>query len=273
MSEYLFYCPSCEKIKKIDLHDSSALTIVNKCEQCSKPMIQTGIDFNRYYNLTNDNKKELEFAIKYYSDNLLQCTPSQQIDYCRKLAFTEDEINAMESEKKHLDDIKEKQLEEKNKKRIACSQMLISSGFNFDGYKIVKYSGYISGDDVVEVPRGISFLGYGATHAGSALTLSLVEIRRRALQELKEAAYDLGCNAVIGVDFDYITLEPETANLTGGTTYLPYVFCVTANGNAVIIEKDEPKQSAASIIKEYKELFDCGAITWEEFEAKKRELL
>lgn len=54
-----------------------------------------------------------------------------------------------------------------------------------------------------------------------------------------EAAYDLGCNAIIGVDFDYITLDPQTANFSGGTTYQPYVFGVTANGNAVIIEKIE----------------------------------
>lgn len=71
------------------------------------------------------------------------------------------------------------------------------------------------------------------------LMASLTQIRRNALRELKEAAYDLGCNAVIGVDFDYITLDPQTANLSGGTTYQPYVFCVTANGNAVIIEKIE----------------------------------
>ncbi|MDR1853103.1 MAG: heavy metal-binding domain-containing protein, partial [Propionibacteriaceae bacterium] len=67
---------------------------------------------------------------------------------------------------------------------------------------------------------------------------SLAKIRRNALQELKEAAYDLGCNAIIGVDFDYLTLDPETANSRGGTTYLPYVFGVTANGNAVVIEKN-----------------------------------
>ena len=57
-------------------------------------------------------------------------------------------------------------------------------------------------------------------------------------KELKEAAYDLGCNAVIGVDFDYITLEPESATL-GRTIYEPYVICVTANGNAVVIEKED----------------------------------
>lgn len=44
---------------------------------------------------------------------------------------------------------------------------------------------------------------------------------------------------LMGVDFDYITLEPETANFGGGTLYEPYIICVTANGNAVVIEKDE----------------------------------
>ena len=78
---------------------------------------------------------------------------------------------------------------------------------------------------------------------GEKLMQSLTIIRRNALRELKEAAYDLGCNAVIGVDFDYLTLDPQTANSSGGTTYLPYVFGVTANGNAVIIEKIEDDEA------------------------------
>ncbi len=130
--------------------------------------------------------------------------------------------------------IQRKQEEEQEKKR-EMSKMLISSGFNFDGYKIVKYSGYISGDDAVQIPRSGVFGGDN----GSNLTDALVKIRRRALSELKEAAYNLGCNAVIGVDFDYITLEPESVNITGGTLYEPYIICVTANGNAVCIEKIE----------------------------------
>jgi uncharacterized protein YbjQ (UPF0145 family) len=127
------------------------------------------------------------------------------------------------------------------KKQAALANMLVTSGFNFDGYTISKYSGYISGDDVTQVARGTDLLlGIGARDVGAALTDSLVTIRRNALQELKEAAYALGCNAVIGVDFDYITLDPETARLGGGTVYQPYVFCVTANGNAVVIEKNAP---------------------------------
>lgn len=123
-------------------------------------------------------------------------------------------------------------------KRAALTNMLITSGFSFDGYTITKYSGYISGDDAISVERGWAIFGIGI-NVKDRLLGTLVEIRRNALAELKEAAYALGCNAVIGVDFDYLTLDPQTANLTGGTTYQPYVFAVTANGNAVIIEKNE----------------------------------
>ena len=133
----------------------------------------------------------------------------------------------------------EEEKEEAARKKKALASMLITSGFNFDGYTIKKYSGYISGDDAISVDRGISFLGIGGDHARDELMASLAKIRRNALRELKEAAYDLGCNAVIGVDFDYITLDPQTHNIGGGTKLQPYVFGVTANGNAVIIEKDE----------------------------------
>lgn len=123
--------------------------------------------------------------------------------------------------------------------------MLITSGFSFEGYRIVKYSGYISGDDAIQIDRGTASFwdGSGATNVGEKLMQSLTIIRRNALRELKEAAYDLGCNAVIGVDFDYLTLDPQTATSTGGTAYQPYVFGVTANGNAVIIEKIEDDEA------------------------------
>jgi uncharacterized protein YbjQ (UPF0145 family) len=125
-------------------------------------------------------------------------------------------------------------MQEKHK---ALAGILITSGFNFDGHTITKYSGYISGDDVVQIARGQGgFWNGGATDVGAALMNSLVGLRRNALNELKEAALALGCNAVIGVDFDYLTLDPETVNSQGGTLYMPYVFGVTANGNAVVIE-------------------------------------
>jgi len=136
--------------------------------------------------------------------------------------------------------LEQKKLAEKaeNEKKQAMAGMLITSGFNFDGYTIAKYSGYISGDSAVSMDRPRQGWGGGVNRdAGEDLLAGLSNIRRKALEELKEAAYALGCNAVIGVDFDYITLDPETATTGGGTLYLPFLFAVTANGNAVVIEK------------------------------------
>ncbi len=178
----------------------------------------------------------LKMCHKTYTDNILYLT----VDDAKVPAYVEEFKRLQEKRREHqLEREKEeraRQLElqkEEEIKKIAMSQMLISSGFSFDGYKIVKYSGYISGDDATQIPRS----GIFGSNNGAKLTSALVEIRRQALKELKEAAYDLGCNAVVGVDFDYITLEPETANLSGGTLYEPYIICVTANGNAVVIEK------------------------------------
>ena len=145
----------------------------------------------------------------------------------------------------HRDQAKEQELDRiasadraraAQEKQRALSSMLITSGFNFDGYTITRYSGYISGDAAVQVDRpSDGWLGVNGD-VGGDLLLALAQIRRSALAELKEAAYALGCNAVIGVDFDYLTLDPETATLGGGTLYLPFLFAVTANGNAVTIE-------------------------------------
>lgn len=118
-----------------------------------------------------------------------------------------------------------------------AAKILITSGYTFEGYNIVKYSGYISGDDCITMPRN-NF--WGNKEVPNYLCGSLVKIRRQALKELKEAALDLGCNAVIGVDFDYLVMDPQHgATLNNqGTIYEPYVICVTANGTAVKIVKD-----------------------------------
>ena len=146
------------------------------------------------------------------------------------------EMDKMLEELARIDEIRKP--EEDRKKKRALAEMVVTSGFTFDGYKITKYSGYISGDDCVTLPRDTF---WGNNKVEDNLCGALVKIRRQALKELKEAAYDLGCNAVIGVDFDYLTMDPQHASALNGTVtvYEPYVICVTANGNAVVIEKED----------------------------------
>lgn len=149
-----------------------------------------------------------------------------------------DEFEAKQRAKEEEDALRRRIQEEEDALSAKLAKILVTSGYNFEGYKITRYSGYISGDDAVSVDRGFAGYGQQGTDVGEYLLKSLTIIRQNALRELKEAADALGCNAVIGVDFDYITLDPETANMNGGTTYYPYVFCVTANGTAVEIEKE-----------------------------------
>lgn len=175
--------------------------------------------FERY--ITHETPYSVTFGKIDIPDSLI---PELEKRYEQSMRDKIEEQHAMERER------------EIEKQEIA--KILITSGYSFEGYHIRKYSGYISGDDAVQIPRSGVFGG----NNGKNLTDALVKIRRQALKELKEAAYDLGCNAVIGVDFDYITLEPETANLGGGTLYEPYIICVTANGTAVVIERKHREQ-------------------------------
>ena len=167
--------------------------------------------------------------------------PDEQADIV--MAGYREHLAVVEADKqKEREAEAERQAEAQRKveeKKTALANMLITSGFSFDGYTITKYSGYISGDDAISKDRpDHGFWGNVKGDVGQDLMDALAQIRRKALAELKEAAYALGCNAVIGVDFDYLTLDPETVNNQGGTLYLPFLFGVTANGNAVVIEKN-----------------------------------
>ena len=72
------------------------------------------------------------------------------------------------------------------KERAEVAKILITSGFNFDGFHVIKYSGYISGDAVVQIPRGTDFFLGGTAQIEESLSKALVSIRRKALTEFRE---------------------------------------------------------------------------------------
>lgn len=182
--------------------------------------------------LTVDDSVNVDELVARYKEHEAQ-------EYRRQAEHREQERERRAQEQRRVAQQQQIANQAAQEKQQALASMLITSGFNFDGYTITKYSGYISGDDAVSMDRPThGWFGGVNKDVGADLLASLVHIRRNALAELKEAAYALGCNAVVGVDFDYITLDPETVNNQGGTLYLPFLFAVTANGNAVVIEKN-----------------------------------
>ena len=70
-------------------------------------------------------------------------------------------------------------------KQQALAGMLITSGFNFDGYKITKYSGYISGDDVVQIDRGSQGFFSSVTNVGEILDDFFVEYQAKSFNRVE----------------------------------------------------------------------------------------
>ena len=137
--------------------------------------------------------------------------------------------------------VDEAKLAENREKCAALTAMSVTSCNSFQGYRIVRYADYLACDSVFEFARGSYGYFTGASlDVGAALTSSLRRGRRDAMQELKEAAHDLGCNAIVGVSYSYNTLIPETGS-KGEQVYLPYVFCVTVSGTAVEIQQEESR--------------------------------
>ena len=107
-------------------------------------------------------------------------------------------------------------------------EMLMTTGYSFDGYSITEYKQVITGECVI----GTGFLSdlsavvndfFGTT--SNTLSRKLDEARAYATQNLVERAENLGANAVIGVDFDYITLAGN-------------MLAVIANGTAVYVKSN-----------------------------------
>lgn len=117
--------------------------------------------------------------------------------------------------------------EEENRLKTLARTMPITSGHNFEGYRIVRYAGYVSGDEVATVPMGI----FTGAMSNDDVNETIKKVRNIAIRELKEAAANLDCNAVIGLDFDYITIDRS-----GPQGTLEVKIILTANGTAVEIE-------------------------------------
>lgn len=104
---------------------------------------------------------------------------------------------------------------------------MLTSGYNFEGYKIVSYNGIVSGEVVLgtgflsEFSASISDLFGSVSEEFSA---KMVKAKEIATLKMTNLSASKGGNAIIGVDFDY-------------TTFGNNMIAVSANGTSVVIEK------------------------------------
>ncbi|WP_343249319.1 YbjQ family protein [Diplocloster hominis] len=107
--------------------------------------------------------------------------------------------------------------------------LMMTSGFNFEGYAIKKYLGFCTGESAIGTGF-LSTLGAGiADILGSDSTLysgKLNKAKNYSLDALIENVRRLGANAVIGVDVNYTMFSSD-------------IIGVVSTGTAVYIEKME----------------------------------
>lgn len=107
------------------------------------------------------------------------------------------------------------------------NNIMMTSGYNFEGYTIKQYLGVCSGECAMGTGF-LSSLGAGlADLFGSNSMLYSSKMRNAkaaAINLLQKEAAKMGANAIIGVDIDY-------------TTYSSDIMGVAANGTAVVVEE------------------------------------
>ncbi|WP_312045135.1 YbjQ family protein [Anaerotignum sp.] len=112
---------------------------------------------------------------------------------------------------------------------------LTSSGFNFEGYKIIEYFDFISSEKVMGMGifKGISSSLSNIIGAESTSLSSILEqTKSTVLRDLKKQALMLGANALIGIDLDY-------------TMFGDSLVGVIMSGTAIKIEETNTKDSAS----------------------------
>lgn len=170
-----------------------------------------------------------------FSEESIKAINNYCISYAEKrvdrLEADSDKIKAWEEnvkrkEENELERIKQKQEEY----AIASSQIanyMITTGYNFDGYKIIHYDGVISGQTVLGTGFLSEFTASFADFFGeqsNAFANKLELAKNAATEKLIKKSIVKGSNGLIGIDFDYITFSN---NMIG----------VIANGTSVTIEK------------------------------------
>ena len=201
-------CPYC---------GAEAYYTSKKCSMCGRDIV---------------SQEEYEKEKKIEEERLRKYKEQKRLEE-ERIQLEKKELERREAERIAEEEKREQEIkEEKAKREMDIANTLISSGYSFEGYRIVKYSGYISGDDATFVK--LPTLADTPDKLKDKILDAYASIRIQSLKELKEAAYDLGCNAVIGLDFDYMITDLPT---NVGSNY-PFVLSVTANGTAVKIEKE-----------------------------------
>ncbi|MBD5534999.1 MAG: YbjQ family protein [Lachnospiraceae bacterium] len=109
----------------------------------------------------------------------------------------------------------------------AISNIMVTSGYDFEGYKITKYCDFISAEAVFGMGMFKALLASVSSMAGAeseAFNKKIKETKAKSMYDIRKNALELGANAIIGLDIDFSTIASD-------------MVVIIASGTAVIIEE------------------------------------
>lgn len=185
---YIFYCENCGFVGS---DENNRIDNPIKCPECATKLIYTGISQDEWRSKTQEEKTTLKQS---WADTAHQ-----------KGKINQDVLNL----------------------RHGIINHMLTSGYNFEGYKITSYNGIISGEIVIgtgflsEITASINdFTGSTSEEFSSKMT----KAKDMATTKMIKQSIRKGGNAIIGITFNY---TPFGNNMIG----------VSANGTCVNIEK------------------------------------
>lgn len=207
-------CAKCGK--KIGMLSDIPLELTNSCILCSECSSPISGKIGKLYHM--DSKEAFEISARALMEDSTLFYNQEIVDAVKqKISEIYDKCAANPSSSSSSHTILE---------NLASKQML-TTGFDFNGYNIKSYLGVVSGEVVLGTgflsEFSASFSDFFGSKSG-AFACKLEEAKDAALKGLAQHSAERGGNAVIGIDFDYITFS---SNMIG----------VVANGTSVIVEK------------------------------------
>lgn len=122
----------------------------------------------------------------------------------------------------------------------AKAAIMISHSPILEGWKVVEYSEFIMADGTTSLDRDFESITV-ANGGESSMDIGIGLARLKAIDMLRSKAYELHCNAVLGISISYSVVKADTVNaFTGGLILLPYSCIVSITGNAAKIERIKP---------------------------------
>lgn len=190
---------------------STGLNQYRLCMECGE----------KYQKIQNAEKLEdVSEEIAYIKERLQKGTANETVkEYCSQL-FNE------ENAQKAVRDINAAIVEQKDED---INNVLVTSGYNFENYRILRYCDFISAESVFGVGMFKALLASVSSVAGAEsepFQLKIKEAKTKAIYDIKKNAIELGANAIIGIDIDFSMITGE-------------MVVIIASGTAVIIEESK----------------------------------